>query len=395
MDRCLFCEAELAPGSEEHVFLAALGGRLATRRATCGFHNNHFARREGGQVDDALAEAFEPVRCGLMIWTGRNKPPPTLRHAGRLPQGPEYDLAPGFVPITRRAEMPDTSSIPSGTTVTISAANMEDARRILEIVKKRGFKLLEAPRRVLVKPGWTNTNLSFDGPRIWRAVGKTALVGCCVLFGNEATRNSVSGELVAAVRDGKPDIADFVGWDYTNPWPKVLDIAKHPKTPLATTSGFEHALVVADVGEHRVAYLELFGAFRFSIRMGPSTGQPAKGLAVNPRLRVGSRFILTVTPPSIYHPRNGSSFLDEHAVTRKALEGSMSKVLSVWYREATHSHVQNLADELERELATVGDDENALDEKTANWARKIAALEMGGQWVEDLDDTVFDDDGAA
>lgn len=40
VDKCLFCQAELRPGSLEHAFPSSIGGRVATRRALCLTCNN-------------------------------------------------------------------------------------------------------------------------------------------------------------------------------------------------------------------------------------------------------------------------------------------------------------------------------------------------------------------
>jgi hypothetical protein len=395
MDTCLFCTSLLTPGSEEHVFLAALGGRLATRRATCVKHNNHFASKKGGQVDDALAEAFALIRCALLIWTGRNQPPPTLRRAGRIPDGPEYDLGPGLVPLSRPAAVPDFSSVAPDGVVTVSASNLEDARRIFEIAEKRGLKpILRGSQAVTRRVPETTLNLSFEGPRIWRAVAKTAVTGSCVLFGNAATRATVNPTLLSAIRDGVPEISTFGGWDYTNPWPVITKMLPHKNTPTAQASGFEHSLVLADVGDDWVAYVEFFGAFRFSVRVGARSGHAPKGLAVNPRSRSASRFVLEVIAPLTYTHRTDTSFKDEHSTMSGAMEASVSKVLTTWNTEATHAHIENLAEELVRDMQAAGDDEEGRATVTARWAQKIAHLEVSGTWTEELDRTMIDDDAA-
>src|SRR6185312_15424693 len=193
---------------------------------------------------------------------------------------------------------------------------------------------------------------------------------------------------------GVPDISTFGGWDYVNDWPVITKTIPHENTPNAQPSGFEHSLVLADVGDDWVAYVEFFGAFRFSVQVGKRNGLAPKGLAVNPRSRAASRFVLELTAPLAYARRANRSFRDEHSRIASAMEASVSKVLSTWNREATHAHIENLAKELVRDLQAVGNDEEARATVTARWSQKIAHLEVGGTWTEDLDRTMIDDDAA-
>lgn len=72
IERCIFCESRLLPGSEEHVLPSAIRGRMRTRSATCASCNNAFTR--GDKVDDSDGDCFVIVRCALSIWTGRKAP---------------------------------------------------------------------------------------------------------------------------------------------------------------------------------------------------------------------------------------------------------------------------------------------------------------------------------
>ncbi len=112
MDRCLFCDDELNLKSDEHVFLPALGGRMISQATTCRSCNNAFSNNETGKIDDSLAESFVVVRNGLKIWTGRKGVPPTLFDAGEMPNGAKFSLAPGYIPIVNKANLP--KSIVSG-----------------------------------------------------------------------------------------------------------------------------------------------------------------------------------------------------------------------------------------------------------------------------------------
>jgi len=237
MNRCLFCDCELTPGSEEHVFLSALGGRVATYRATCQACNNSFANDQTGKIDDALAEGFKQVRNGLKIWSGRNAAPPTLLKVGSMPNGAEFDLAPAFVPVMRVGHVPSTLSV--GSVHQLIARDLVDAKRLTDIVSKRGFSAeIQDPTRVQQKVPPVHFSLSFNGPKVWRCVAKTAVVGFVVLYGNEQARAFVSEGLRASIRYGTPAIDNFAGWDFTNEWPSLLGLDAYQRTPGVQPSGF-------------------------------------------------------------------------------------------------------------------------------------------------------------
>src|SRR4051812_8600725 len=108
MDKCVFCDSELNPGSVEHLFPSAIGGRVTTRRATCTACNNSFSSKETEAVDEDLSATFIHIRNALKIWSGRDGPPPTLKRVQVHPDGAELDLAPGLVPVTRPGKLPET-----------------------------------------------------------------------------------------------------------------------------------------------------------------------------------------------------------------------------------------------------------------------------------------------
>src|SRR5579862_7025524 len=70
MPRCHFCDCEFDKLSEEHIFPAALGGRLILRDCTCTECNNGFSKFEG-----ALAQELAPFRLLLKIPDRRGNQP--------------------------------------------------------------------------------------------------------------------------------------------------------------------------------------------------------------------------------------------------------------------------------------------------------------------------------
>lgn len=392
MEKCLFCDCDLAPGSEEHVFLSALGSRIVTTKATCQLCNNAFASDQTGKIDDSLAMSFEDIRNGLRIWTGRDKPPPTLLKAGTMSDGIEFDLAPGFVPVTRAGKVPNQIAV--GHQLTLIARDEKDARRLVEILSKRGYSAdVQKAIKVQTKVPTVRRQPVFNGPKIWRCVAKSAVVGSVVLYGNAQARSAISEDLRKAIRYGTPTIGNFVGWDFVNDWPTVKAVTPHQKTPNAKPSEFEHSLIVADVGIHLVAYVCLFGAWRFSAVLGPASGLPTRGLALNPRATKPARFIVEADPPLTYAPRAVGSFKAEHTSVLAANQAAFNRALQQWSSETHAEYVEQLTAELEVDVAQAGENETQRTAAIETFARKLATIEHGDKWETELDE-ILDEDSA-
>ncbi|WP_145144488.1 hypothetical protein [Roseomonas gilardii] len=393
MDLCLFCDAELKPGSEEHVFLSALGAHLVTRKVTCQICNNAFASNQTGKVDDALAEAFVEIRNGLKIWSGRDDPPPTLLRAGTLDNGTEFDLAPGFTPVVRPGRLPrDLATRPEQELV---ARDQDDAKRMLAIVGKRGFSTkIQQASRVQQRSPAVKLSFKFDGPKVWRSVAKTAVAGFVVMYGNGLARRHIDGDLRSSIRHDQPDIAGFAGWDFMNQWPVIISSSPHPKSPSAQPSGFEHSIIVADVNRWCVAYVEFFRDWRFSVRLGPATGLPIRGLAVNPRATKPARFVVDAIAPAAYQHRYVGCFQSEHAQILQAAGAATNRAMSSWNAEARVDYAQQLSGELDAAIEAAGENEGSRATAIKRFATRLAVLEHGAAWVDELDKT-FGEDTAA
>lgn len=388
MDQCIFCDSVLDPGSEEHVFLSALGGRVTTRKATCVTCNNAFAK--GDKIDDRLAEALVIPRCALLIWTGRRQPPPTITKAGTLENGPEFDFAPGFVPIARPAAIPKAAiQSPAG----FFAKDEADAERVIRVLRARGEPVVVARQRVMEqKPPLTDLPFKMHVPSTLRGVAKSALTAACILYGNESARTASSLDLRRATRFGAPDIAAFVGWDFVNDWPSNIEYTPHKTASSVTepmTSGVEHFVFFCDVGSDWIAYVALFTGFRFSVRLGPTSGLPPRGFAVNPRS--GARLTIKATAPSSYQRRTVQSFTQEHGTILQGCHDAMTAVLSIWREESGDRRIASQAEELATEVSEASDD-STVTTAIRRWAEKMAILQRGERWEQDLDPRNIDDE---
>lgn len=382
MDKCLFCDCELNPGSEEHVFLSAIGGRITTRKVTCHECNKAFASDETDKVDDALAESFVLIRNGLKIWSGRQAQPPTIQKVETVGNDDEVDLAPGFVPLKRRSPIPEIS--PEKSRYEFTAINEADVDWLLGIMEKRGLRgEIQSAKRVEQR-GQLKLSTNFDGPKVWRCVAKSAVAGFVVLYGNANARNFIAQNVRQSIRYGKPDIQNSTGWDFTNEWPAEITLEPHTKTPDAIASGFEHSIFVTDVREHSVAYNTFFGHWRFSVLLGGATGLQARGLAINPRATKLSRFIVKANIPQAYLPKVPGSHANEFAATSEGNTSAFNEAMKQWQEEAREVRNEQLAKELVAAIEAAGDDETCRVTAITEFARKVVLIEHGGAWEQEM-----------
>lgn len=343
---CLFCDASLNPGSQEHVFLSALGGRLISRQAICVACYEGFAK--GDKIDDSLSDGFRVLRCALMIWSGRDHPPPTIGRAGRMDDGSDYDLAPGFIPILSPVHLPNNSELNKGGAFNIAVRNLDEADKVLDILNRRGLNVdVGRLQRVSENAPGTNISIRFDGPKVWRSLTKTALTGACVMYGNAATRSFTAPVVREAAQKGTRSIEEFACWDYSNPWPVITSMEPHKRTPDAQRSGFEHYLVIADVTESCVAYISIFSHFRFFVWLGTASGKPPRGLALNPRSAKPSRFDCSVLAPTTYGRHDVGTYVKLFPIIAPQVTKAFEAVLSQWQKESHAQLAINMRERLE------------------------------------------------
>jgi hypothetical protein len=382
-DICIFCPTHLSPGSVEHVFLSAIGGRLSTRRAICTACNSAFSA--GFKSDDAVADGFKTLRNALIIWTGRDKPPPTIEKAGLLENGIPYDLAPGLVPIIRRGKLPAKGELTPGQQLVIPASDMEDASRIIEILKGRGDAVVVGSiQKVSQKVPGSNLRMTFDGNSAWRSIAKTALTGACVMYGNATARSFTSQDLRRSARWGMPAISEFVCWDYTNSWPQILSTKPHKNTPEAQQSGFEHTLLIADVEDSCVAYISLFGHFRFSVWLGAAASIAARGVSLNPRSMKPSRSECSFTIPKTYKRHAVDSNKNNFSTNSNEIANSVGEALAQWQKESRGQVALDMQQKLADRLANI-EDQDERQKIINEWVAEVTTIEFGGAWIKDIE----------
>ncbi len=241
-----------------------------------------------------------------------------------------------------------------------------------------------------MKAPMTELSLNFDGPKMWRSGAKTAVVGACMIFGNEGARRYIDPGLLLAIKLGKPPIQDFAGWDFSNPWPSTTGFVPHQNSPRAAVSGYEHSLILSDVGLDWVAYVTLFGAFRMSVWLGPRSGLPPVGVAINPRATCLERFDVSFEAPQTYRRRNQNSYKEEYREVWAGMTAGIERALATWHAEAEAEHRRSVIEDLMEQLRRSDPDLVQQEKIISAWALKIAALERGEAWEEELEVSALD-----
>jgi hypothetical protein len=318
-----------------------------------------------------------------MIWSDRDNPPPTIKNAGKLDNGMDYDLAPGFVPVPQQVKVPPKGTISAPQT--LSMPNIEAIQYLFNIFGLRGESIkIESAKRVQMQAPAANLNQSFDSPKALRSISKTALTAACVLFGNQIVRDKADITLRSATRRGDQSIYHFAGWDFVNPWPGQVTLLPHKNDAAVVSSGFDHSVYICDVQNNWVAYVVLFGSYRFTVRLGDASGLPPKGIAVDPRRGKDSRMSVKASPPNKYARKSDTSFEDEHSSILEGIRSAMDKVMSVATTESKKAYLETLFNEFAESIAG-SSDEKDLNQAIRIWSEKVATISLGAHWEESLD----------
>lgn len=383
-EKCIFCDIPFDKGSLEHVFPSALGGRVTTTHATCKSCNNLFSEASSDAVEIALADNFTYIRNALNIWSGRGNPPPTIKEAGEFHDGVKYDLAPNLTPIVSKSRIPSKDETDSKTAFNFVAQDIDDANRILEILKKRGLNIGDIKAKyVTTKAPVIRASLNFEGNKIFRAIAKIAVVSYVVLYGNSRARTDIYRSLRHSIRSGEPDITKYCGWDYANDFPTITSSRPHEKTPDAIQCGFEHTIFITNVNHQLVAYIKLFGVFNFSIILGNHANISPKCLCLNPTAGKPSRFNIVYTPPLSYIPKNMDSFKMEHKSVWKKVQLAMNSIIEHSQKLSTQEYIRSLSQELMISVQTASAD-SEIPEIIRSFSEKLAHIEDGLAWEEEI-----------
>lgn len=383
-DKCIFCDVSFDKGSLEHVFPSALGGRITTTHATCEKCNNVFSEASSDAVEIALADNFLYIRNALNVWSGRGKPPPTIKEAGQFDDGIMYDLAPNLTPIVSQSRIPSKEETHNKTVFDFVAQDINDANRIVGVLKQRGVNIENVNAKyVTTKAPVIKASIQFEGNKIFRAIAKIAVVSYVVLYGNLRARTDIYQTLRASIINGIPDITRYCGWDYTNDFPAIKSLNPHKRTPDAIQCGFEHSIFITNVNHQLVAYIKLFGEFNFSIILGNHSNITPKCLCLNPTSGKSSRFHIVFTPPISYIPKHINSFKIEHKLVWEKVQLALGAIVERCQNLSTQEYIKGLNQEL---MISVQNASNVseIPEIIRLFSEKVSHIQNGLPWEEEI-----------
>jgi hypothetical protein len=378
---CIWCCRATDKPSLEHLLQCALGCRAARRDIVCGPCNNSFSDKKSGAIDNVLAEQFALVRNALVIWSGRNDPPPTLRDAGKTADGVPFDLAPGLVPIirrtTRRETVVDGKKVIQVITPVDKAKAAEQAEHLRRQYGDRVHAEKIAAQSVPVPP--VQLKSALGGRPAFRAVGKSLLNFAGVVLPRDVVVSDAFAELRNAIRyDAEPL---RVGHDAMNTFPA------HP-----TLGQFDHVLqIVSDPTSRTVrGYATLFGRFRFSgllardVALDPLTAT----LVQDPLSRLQKSERRDVVEVADFTPRELSNLKDDLAVTSKLMKEAFTRVMDTATAAAPGKLAAEFAEELNERLAACTTDEGRAN-AVALFSTKVASAVTRIPFEESLEPSDF------
>ncbi|MFC1814280.1 hypothetical protein ACFL03_16490, partial [Thermodesulfobacteriota bacterium] len=118
----------------------------------------------------------------------------------------------------------------------------------------------------------------------------------------------------------------------------------------------------------------------------------SRGLAVNPRSAKNTRFeISTKMPEKISRPFEGM-YKSECKEIFSHTTLAMNAIFQQWQTESRTLWEKANLEDLQNSLSQPGLSKDQVEGKVKNWIRKVAKVEFGETWEEDLDATLITDD---
>jgi len=204
--KCIFCKNELKGNTKpEHILLAALGGRKATRRVVCSEHNEAF----GGTSDKELGEQVAVLRNLLQLDSGTGAPPPMLRNmkSGNEKVNFRGDGIPELVSkpfrVTKREDGAQDIEIVvnSATKIANIIPHLAAHLRCSEEELKRTLASGEASF-ISKRPDTIRHRFSLGGPQALRSITKSCLVLWALRVGNEKVKSHLYNDARRFVLEG-------------------------------------------------------------------------------------------------------------------------------------------------------------------------------------------------
>lgn len=135
---CVYCSPEkvakfaMGEGSEEHVLIAALGGKKVTRNLCCKACNN----RLGKELDAEFSRVFSPLANMFSIKRARKGDAPTLATEETI-EGHQLEILPGLKYSLRGSKVTEHKREDGSIELRVSANTREGAERLMANYMKK------------------------------------------------------------------------------------------------------------------------------------------------------------------------------------------------------------------------------------------------------------------
>lgn len=169
---CVYCSREL-DGSDEHVLLSSLGGRLVSKWISCLACNN----RLGSGPHVSLFTPLHPLLLMAGARDGQGRVHAPLA-GGTDSQGNEIEMWSGGEIRLRGRRVERRPRDDGREDVVVYANSVEEAMQVAKgIARKKGtdFEIADATHTIDAPPRWQFAPISIGGGDHWRAIGSMAL----------------------------------------------------------------------------------------------------------------------------------------------------------------------------------------------------------------------------
>jgi len=268
---CALCPNPL-DGSDEHILLSALGGRLHSRKVICSGCNT---KRYSTTLDSELASALGYFITVLNVLPGRGGEPPPFRGV-QMQDGTPVALQPGGLPVLSKLQY-SQETLPDGNThVSINVGDPflgKPLRNTLEGVARKANKTPEELLQGLTLERTSEyadfkVSISLSDPAHLRAIAKMGITYAAYHLGTDIVREPQFETIRTFVTSGVGDDLHLVGNANVNVFPTLQDL--HAQEP-----PFHRLFLSCNPDTGVVSFfVDLFGAFCFSVLLSKQWSGP-------------------------------------------------------------------------------------------------------------------------
>ena len=368
---CALCPNPL-DGSDEHILLSALGGRLHSRDILCSKCNTE---RYSTTLDSELASSLGYFTTALNVLPGRRGEPPPFRGM-HLPDGTPIALQPGGQLVRSKIQFSQQLQPDGKTHVFINAGEPsmgKPLRATLEGVARKANKtpeeLLQGAKLEFISEYANNVKLSIGigDPAHLRAIAKMGITYAAYHLGTDIVRQPQFDAIRSFVVSGAGKDLGLVGWANADDFPDLegLHAQEPPNHKLVLSCNPDTGLVSC--------FVELFGAFCFRVLLSEQWSGRRFTAAYSQDPLTGERMEAVDFPPS---GATVAEFLD-HKLDMTALQQRVNQLLALTYKRQQDAALSGIVDRSFKEVQQA-----VADGMSEEKAKKLLSALLGQRVAE-------------